>query len=285
MTEIGFYALGAFGTEPARVAAVARHIPNAVVYVVGRGAVRDLYTTHNITTIAVKEESPTETDRWLRARNPDGLVMDAYPYGARFDEARRWIHARTQPTYYLRRRTVQPIVFDQADFTAVLNTDEGLAGGTDLHPVLPYDPKQLPSRRQARAALGARDRPLVLIIGRGTTPAYLEFVVNRCNSRGIDHVIVDRYPTMPSLPGADLVVGYVGYNQCEAEAVGVPMAGIVNTADLSQSWRPHVTANELVDVINDLDIRDAPETVTYQDHSRDAAALITGSSNSGAPRG
>lgn len=276
MSEIGFYALGAYGTEPIRVAAVARHLPDAVVYVYGRSAVRDLYATHGVSTVRVPVETPTDTDRWLRARDPDRLVMDAYPYGARFDEARRWIHARPKPTYYLRRRTNQTPQFDPADFASVLNTDEGLDAGIEVHPVLAYDPDQLPTRRTARLTLGAKDRPMVLIVGRGTTPAYTDFVIRQCQNRGIDHAVIERYPVMPHMVGADLIVGYVGHNQCEAEAVGVPMAGIVNTADLSQSWRPHVNANELRDMVANLGVRDAPDRVTYTDHSREAAAVIAG---------
>jgi hypothetical protein len=284
--ETGFYAMGAWGAEPGRIAAIARHIPDAAVYVYGRTNIRNLFGYHNIPTVVPRcmtpgctGLSPRALAGWLRNRDPARLVMEGQPYGALADESRAYLQTRfDRPTFYLHSRRNRPPELTGHVFNAVLNADvDPQVGGIDLHPVLPFDATELPTRSDARELLGGGDKPIVLIIGEGTTPNYSESVIRRCQARGLDYVvIVDTYPVMPLMVGADLVVGYAGYSQTEAAAVGVPMVGITNMADPSLSWRANVTPNELADMIAALEVRDAPETVEYTNHARRAAALISG---------
>jgi hypothetical protein len=286
--ETGFYAMGAWGSEPGRVAAIARHIPDAVVYVYGRSNIRNLFGYHGVTTIIPRcmtpgcvGLSPRDLGGWLRNRDPARLIMDGQPYGVLGEESQPYLRVRSGPTFYLHYRRNRPPVFDANHFNAVLKTDhEPDLDGIDLYPVLPFDDHELPTRSDARDRLGGGDKPIVMIVGEGTTPNYSDFVIRQCLLRGLDYVvIVNTYPVMTLMPGADLVIGYAGYSQVEAAAVGVPMIGVTNMADPSQSWRVNATANELADTIAALDVRDAPETVTYTNHARRAAALISGYPN------
>lgn len=283
--ETGFYAMGAWGTEPGRIAAIARHVPNAAVYVYGRTNVRNLFAHHNITTIVPRCRTPGCTGlsgrdlaAWLRDRDPARLVMDGHPFGALDDESENYVRGRRgRSVFYLHHRRNEPPREDLSPFTAVLKGDpEPDVAGIDLHPILPFDDTELPTRTEARSQLGAGDKPLVMIIGEGTTPNYSDFVIRQCERRGVDYVIVNTYPTMTLMPGADLVVGYCGHSQIEAEAVGVPMAAITNMAGPRQSWRCNTTATALADSIAALQIRDVPERVTYANRARRAAALIMG---------
>jgi hypothetical protein len=283
--ETGFYAMGAWGAEPGRVAAVARHIPDATVYVYGRSNVRNLFAYHDITTVVPRCLTPGCSGLsasgllgWMRERDPARLVMDGTPYGVLDEECLPYLRARRGPTFHLQSRRNAPPTFDPDHFTNVLKLDiEPDVAGADLHPVLPFDDHELPTRSEARDRLGGGDKPIVMIIGEGTTPNYSDFVIRHCLQRGLDYVvIVDTYPVMPLMPGADLVVGYVGFSQTEAEAVGVPMAGITNMADPGQSWRCNTTPAGLADTIAALEVRDAPERSTYTNCSRRAAALISG---------
>jgi hypothetical protein len=283
--ETGFYAMGTWGSEPGRVAAIARHIPDAAVYVYGRSNIRNLFGYHGITTIVPRCLTPgctglSEQDLagWLRNRDPASLVMDGHPYGALRGESRAYLRTRSNPTYYVHHRRNQPPDFAASHFTSVVKVDpDPDVDGIDLHPVLPFDSHELPTRSDARDRLGGGDKPIVMIVGEGTTPNYSEFVIRQCLLRGLDYVvIVNTYPVMTLMPGADLVVGYAGYSQTEAEAVGVPMFGVTNMADPSQAWRANGTPNGLADAIASLEVRDASEMVTYTNHARRAAALISG---------
>lgn len=283
--ETGFYGMGAWGSEPGRIAAIARHIPDATVYVYGRSNIRNLFGYHNVTTIVPRcitpgctGLSPRDLAGWLRNRDPVRLVMDGQPYGVQGGESQEYLRTRNNRAFYLHYRRNRPPDFDASHFSAVLKADdEPDLEGVDLHPILPFDPHELPTRSDARDRLGGGDKPIVMIVGEGTTPNYSEFVIRQCLLRGLDYVvIVNTYPVMTLMPGADLVVGYAGYSQLEAAAVGVPMAGITNMADPSQAWRANGTPNDLADTIAALEVRDAPETVTYTNHARRAAALISG---------
>lgn len=287
-SETGFYAMGAWGPEPGRVAAIARHIPDAAVYVYGRSNIRNLFGYHNVTTIVPRcmtpgctGLSPRDLAGWLRNRDPARLVMDGQPYGVQGGESQEYLRTRSNPAFYLHYRRNRPPTFDAGHFQAVLKVDhEPDLEGVDLDPVLPFDSQELPTRSDARERLGGGDKPIVMIVGEGTTPNYSEFVIRQCLQRGLDYVvIVNTYPVMTLMPGADLVVGYAGYSQTEAAAVGVPMIGITNMADTGQAWRANGTPNDLADTIAALEVRDAPETVTYTNYARRAAALISGYAN------
>lgn len=283
MSETGFYALGTWGTEAGRVAAIARHIPDAVVYVIGRAAIKHLFGFHGITTVAARcprpgcvEPSGADRQSWLRQRNPDRLVMDGFAYGGRLHECRSYIAARPRPTYYLHRASSLSPVFEPRHFAAVLKPEPADVGGVDLYPILAFDADELPTRAEARAALGGGTRPLVLIIGEGTTPHYGDYVRGLCRRHGLDHVTVATYPVMPLMAGADLIVGYAGHSQIEAEAVGVPMAAIANLADPTQVWRANTTPNRLADTIASVVPRDPTRALQYPNHARRAATLISG---------
>jgi hypothetical protein len=283
--ETGFYAMGAWGSEPGRVAAIARHIPDAAVYVYGRSNIRNLFGYHDITTIVPRCIRPGCTGLsardlagWLRNRDPARLVMDGQPYGVLGAESQEYLRRRSNPAFYLHNRRNRPPSFDASHFSAVLKADpDPDVGGIGLHPILPFDATELPTRTDARDRLGGGDKPIVMIVGEGTTPNYSEVVIRQCLRRGLDYVvIVNTYPVMTLMPGADLVVGYAGYSQTEAAAVGVPMIGITNMADPSQAWRANGTPNELAASIAALEVRDASETVTYTNYARRVAALISG---------
>ena len=283
--ETGFYAMGSWGTEPGRVAAIARHIPDAAVYVYGRSNIRSLFAYHGVATVVPRCStpgcsglSPGALAAWLSGRDPVRLVMDGYPFGVLGDESETYIRRRRdRPTVYLHHRRNEPPVVDHEAFAAIIKVDpEPDVDGIDLYPILAFDDTELPTRTEARANIGAGDKPMVIIIGEGTTPNYRDYVIRQCDRRGVDHVVVSTYPVMPLMPGADLVVGYVGFSQAEAEAVGVPMAGITNMAGPRQSWRCNTTPNDLADTIAALAVRDAPERVSYTNNSRRAAALVMG---------
>jgi hypothetical protein len=281
--ETGFYAMGSWGTEPGRVAAIARHIPDAAVYVYGRSNIRNLFGHHGVSTVVPRCGTPgcvglsaRALAAWVRDRDPARLVMDGDPYGVLDNESKNYVGRRSQPTFYVHHRRNDPPEFDPNLFTAVLKVDpEPAIPAIDFHPILPFDDTELPTRAEARNRLGAGSKPMVIIIGEGTTPKYSEFVIRHCDQRGVDHVIINTYPVMPFMPGADLVVGYCGFSQVQAEAVGVPMAGITNMAG-PRSWRSNTTPNDLAHMIATLTVRDAPERVTYTNNSRRAAALIVG---------
>lgn len=288
MNETGFYAWGTYGTEPIRVAAIARWIPDAVVYVRGRHNIRDLFGYHNIRTVVPSCTtpgciglSPRAMERWVVQRNPDRLVTDIYPYGAMNGELDQYVQAHRTSTFHLARRAEPVTELDPADFGAVLNTEPDMGAGVDVAPVLAFDPHELPGRAISRELLGASDKPIVLIIGEGTTPNFNTLIIEHCNARGFDHVVVvDTYPVMPLMVGADLVVGYAGYSQIEAAALGVPMLAFANHAEPSQAWRANMhTRADVGNAIAQLELRQGPEYPSYQNRARRAAALITGDPN------
>lgn len=284
MSETGFYAWGTYGTEPARIAAIARWIPDAAVYVRGRHNIRDLFGYHNVRTVVPSCTtpgctglSPQAMERWVTQRNPDRLVTDIHPYGAMHGELSRYIQTHRQSTFHLARAAEPGPEIDPHDFSAVLDTESGLGLGMDVAPVLPFDAGQLPSRTASRDLLGAGDKPVVLIIGEGTTPNFNKLIIELCDTRGYDYVIVNTYPVMPLMVGADLVAGYAGYSQIEAAAIGVPMLAFANYADPSQAWRANMrTRADVENALAQLDVRQGPEYPSYQNRARRAAALITG---------
>jgi hypothetical protein len=288
MSETGFYAWGTYGTEPARVAAIARWIPDAVVYVRGRHNIRDLFGYHGVRTVVpscmtpgCSGLSPRDMERWVGQRNPDRLVIDIHPYGAMNGELGQYIQSHRDSTFHLARRAEPATAVDPNSFGAILNTEPDMGPGVDVAPVLAFDAHQLPDRHASRALLGASDKPLVLIIGEGTTPRFNELIIDQCRLRGFDHVVVvDTYPVMPLMVGADLIAGYAGYSQVEAAAVGVPMLAFENYADPSQAWRANMqTRADVETAIARLEVREGSDRPTYQNHSRRAAALITGDPN------
>ncbi len=280
MNETGFYALASRGAEPARVAAVARHLPSAVAYVSNDSAVKAIFRAHGIkmaspcVTPNCAGISRAEVYQWLLTRNPDRLVMVDRPYGAYTNDALPYLERRQRPTYFLSGHVADDTVRTDL-FKAVLKADRSGLAGIDLYPILPHDPDELPTRAQVRTELGGQDRPLVLIIGDGITPDVRSYTIRLCEQRGIDHATVTSYPVMGHMVGADLVVGYAGYNQTLAEAVGVTMAGVANFNDPTQQWRVNTTPQSLADTITNLEIRD-PGPVNFTNHARRAAALIAG---------
>lgn len=285
MSETGFYAWGTFGTEPARVAAIARWIPDATIYVQGRHNIRNLFGYHGVRTVVPSCTtpgctglSPRAMERWVTQRNPDRLVTDVYPYGAMDGELGPYVQAHRTSTFHLARRTEPIPEFDPTSFSAVLNTEPDMGQGVDVAPALAFDAGELPSRSTSRGLLGASDKPIVLIIGEGTTPDFNTLVIAQCNIRGFDHVVVvDTYPVMPLMVGADLIAGYAGYSQVEAAALGVPMLAFENYADPGQAWRANMqTRADVENAIARLDVREGPEYPSYQNRARRAAALIMG---------
>jgi hypothetical protein len=98
--ETGFYAMGSWGTEPGRVAAIARHIPDAAVYVYGRSNIRSLFAYHDVATVVPRCGTPGCTGlspgalaAWLRERDPIRLIMDGYPFGVLGDESETYIRS------------------------------------------------------------------------------------------------------------------------------------------------------------------------------------------------
>lgn len=284
MAETGFYALDTWGTDPARIAAVARHIPDAVVYVRGRSNIRNLFAYHNIPTVVPKcTDAPaghTMTGRclehWLIDRNPDHLVVDAYAYG-RQGELQRYIKAKGNTVSYLAVRDTSSV--NTRDFRAVIKAEPVAGPGHDLYPLLSIEPPELPTRNESRRLLGASDRPVVLIIGEGSTPDFRGPTIRACQAHGVDHVVVSTYPVQPLMVGADLVVGYAGHSQFEAEAAGVPMLAVRNYRDPHRS-AAGATLQDIQDAIAGLVVRPSVRArarrTGAENRARRTAALVSG---------
>jgi hypothetical protein len=278
MNEIGLYALATKGAEIGRLTAIARWLPNAVAYTEDHPTVRAAFAHHNITTTVPDCRcsdcygmTPACIETWVTNRNPHRLVVPTHPYGSPYQELVRYVQARRDTIIFLARPGQVPSV----DTTTLLATIEA---GTAA--ALPFDATELPTRAHARnLLLGATDRPMVVIAGPEHFPRYRDAVVRLCESRGIDHALIADYPTMPAMVGADLVVGYAGFLQDEAQAIGVPMQALVDCDDQTNAWRANATYRSVSDAIAGLKVRDVPVPPDYTNTARHLAELIAGARN------
>jgi hypothetical protein len=166
---------------------------------------------------------------------------------------------------------------DPADFTAILKAEDGPVTGIDMAPIVAFDPSELPSRHEARDQLGADDRPLVLIVGTAKVPDFRPFVQRHCNARGVAYAVVETYPAMPLMSGADLVISHAGYATVhEAAAVDVAHQAIPNALAPDQNLRTDATPTSVATAIAQLDLSDLDRPIAYRNHARQAAALIAG---------
>jgi hypothetical protein len=281
--ETGFYALDTSELELARVAAVARHVPDAVVYVRHPND-QKLFEYHGIPTVVPQcGDAPSDhpmtprcLERWLVERNPSQLVVDSYAYG-RIGELRRYVQARSGQVSFLAQQDTS--VIDPRHFRAIVKTEPCAGFGQDLYPLLAFEPSELPTRVEARRKLGAGDRPIVLIIGEGTSPNFTAPTIRACDQIGINHVVVTSYPVQPLMVGADLIVGYAGHYQVEAEAVGVEMLAVQNYRDYRRT-APGVTFDEIREALTRLAAGPVKARTVrrtgYTNRARRAAALIAG---------
>lgn len=286
--EIGFYAPAQGWGQQSRVAAIARHLPASMVYVLQGGDANLPLDYFGIDWFAVdcstpgcSGVSPQGLAAWIADRNPRVLVMDASPYGRMQEECREYVKLRgAVRTFFVYRRS--PSVesrqtLNPNDFTAILKTEDGPVPGEEMFPLLPFDPHEILPRSQARVMLGAEEaKPLVLILAERATPHYVGFVEDLCRKRGITSVVYGEYPVMPMMAGADLIVGHAGTAVNEAAAVGVPMQAIEGNRSLDQVFRANATPDSIRVAIDGLEVLE-PWAVTYKNYARRAAALIAGS--------
>jgi hypothetical protein len=149
--------------------------------------------------------------------------------------------------------------------------------GIDMTPIVAFDATELPSRHEARRQLGPADQPLVLIVGAPKVPDFRAFVQRLCNERGIAHAVIETYPVMPAMSGADLVVSHAGYSTVhEAAALDVPHQAIASAASPDQKLRAKATPTSIADAIAALEVSDLDRPIAYRNHARQAAALIVG---------
>lgn len=291
MGEIGIYAPSGGWGQKARIAAIARHLPleDVLVYTLEGGRGNAPYDYFGIPWVAVKCQSPNcggvspqKFATFIADRKPATLIMDAWPYGTFTGEMTRYVKSRggTRTFFTCRRNPYieKSGVLSPSDFEAVIKFEsESPLAGIDLDPILPFDDHEILPRAQARAAMGAGERPFVLILPSGyKSPDLVGFARAACERRGIDYTVWDGYPVMPNLAGPDLVVTFAGSVVNELKAVGTPyQAAAAHFDSQDQQFRANATPASMTEAIENLELQPT-RPISYANNARRAAALIMG---------
>lgn len=290
--EIGVYSPSGGWGQKARIAAIARHLPldQVMVYTLEGGRGNAPLDYFGIPWVAVKCESPNcggvspqKFATFIADRRPDTLIMDAWPYGTFNREMANYIKSRgSARTFFTCRRNPYIEVPDYplypSDFQAIVKFEsESPVPGIDLDPILPFDEHEILPRASARAAIGAGERPFVLILPSGySSPDVVSFARAACEKRGIDHEVWDGYPVMPNLTGPDLVITFAGSVVNELRALGTPYQAVAAHVDSrDQALRANATPASMIAAIDGLEVLD-PWVPHYRNNARRAAALLAG---------